>query len=1778
MPLSTLPRRAGVLLALTLFTSLLSCGREITGPGGRARLADVSFAPHFETAQPTSNPMARSVASLVPFVQVHVVLRRGDEIVVDRLVDFPAGADTVALRVSVPVAPEAGSEGELLDATLDYLDASGTVVFSGQVQVLVIAGASSSEPVEVEVVHVGPGSEAVSVAMTPDTIVATSGVTANLTAVAYDAQLNEVASAVIGFIAGDPSKITIPNLAVGDAQLTGVRGGSWVYAELINGTYDSAWVDILPVPSAITKVSGDAQATLQATAFGQALKVRVTAADGLGVANWPVNFAVTTGAGLVSDAEVITDADGFAQVSWTAGDVPGAASVTASVSAPALSVVFTGSQLSSGPSQLLFDVQPANIVAGGTLPVVNVSVRNGAGAVIEEYNGTVTLALDGGSATADLLGAASVAAVNGVASFPGLTVNRGGNAYRLLASIEGVENVPSATFDVAAAPPASIALVSGGGQTAPALTALAAPIVVEVLDQFEFVVPGVLVTFSVQQGGGSLTVGSVTTDANGRATTSWTLGAAGAQVITASVGQVQPLPVAATLVGEQGPPSLFAGFDYTYVPVGRTAQIPVYLSSSVATSTVVTLTTADSTASWTTSTVEIPAGQTSAVAQVSGDFTGQTMAYLSSALGNDSVLVFVDSSWVDLVDLDFLYFATGDTVRTQVWLADPAPAGGITVTVRSLDPTAALVAPGSGNGAPVPGCLTAEFCYTGSGSGGSSSGLRVVTGRTSALLATPADTAAITIPEGEIYGQLVVLIVGDPDLVSLVDLEVTAPGLVPGAVSYYLARPQLTPQGHGNVLFAPMGLGQIMRAYMYSGDGQPTQDRTITLTSRNPAVASVDTAVVIPRLEYSSGDFDIVAQSEGSTYVVFESPGVAADSFAVSVATPRLLLEPNTDYAGIHQKSFIQVRSTAVGQLYEFARATDLPFRVYSNNPAVVVVEGEGAVMRAGSSLSTLSMRFMGAGSAYLVVEAAGHPTDSVLVQTYFPGFTSFTAPLQVGVGLEQSMQVAPSASVADGAAHTLSVTSSDPAFVRVLTPTVEMLPAAPYPQIRFAGVAVGSANIVVSGPGFSTSQFTVQVTETTLLLSGFSVNTSPDSTLQRTVTSYLTSGVYSRAATDTVRATLRSSDPNVLRVVDSLVTFFPGQAFADDAGRFIAVQPGNAQLTLHSAGLADSPPVAVTVQPYQLSVSSSPSVVGVGVYLQASISRNSPSADALPVTITQEGIGAVSVRGSPQFDAGSGFTWFSLEGVTPGAVSLITQAAGHAPDTLFLTVDNTNTDLILDEPNPSAGTVDSYVDVVVQVGESASRRAPATAKKFVITSSDTTIAKVEQDTVRYDADQFYASQYATIRYRQSGNVMLTATDVDGLIPPTSIDFYVEPATLTGGSYYANDAFVMGLNQRTFDYELYVERADYSAEPLEVTLTSSVPGLLDVPATVTIPANERYTYFNIAAGTTIGSARITASAPGWNPWELNVYVTRTMTGVYAPNVYSGQVGDVELYFMDALTWYNRPMNVPVPLRVRSDRPSIALASTDTVVVPAGEEYPLLPNMITGLAVGTSQITVEDTRSAVPDLILPGSDHAEVFQTILNFNNSRYVATAGMRAVSTANYLSVSTPRDSVWVRFTSLGGLVSVPDSLLLETFGGGSGTLYFEYEGIAAGLDSVVAEADGFAPDTALVLVGPGVIQVVGLPTQTLVVGDSVLLNLRLLDQSGYTGVVTAAQTIDFDPGALLAVSDGTSVITSGEVAPGSSDFFVWVRALSAGTSNLIISGPNFRAKQVTFTTRAIP
>jgi protocatechuate 3,4-dioxygenase beta subunit len=100
-----------------------------------------------------------------------------------------------------------------------------------------------------------------------------------------------------------------------------------------------------------------------------------------------------------------------------------------------------------------------------------------------------------------------------------------------------VAGVPTVTVTATATPgfPASIAIVSGGAQTAPAGATLATPLVVKVTDQFGHAVANADVSWS-NDANGAFASASVVTDADGIAWAVYTLGAnAGLQHVTVMV-------------------------------------------------------------------------------------------------------------------------------------------------------------------------------------------------------------------------------------------------------------------------------------------------------------------------------------------------------------------------------------------------------------------------------------------------------------------------------------------------------------------------------------------------------------------------------------------------------------------------------------------------------------------------------------------------------------------------------------------------------------------------------------------------------------------------------------------------------------------------------------------------------------------------------------------------------------------------------------------------------------------------------------------------------------------------------------------------------------------------------------------------------------------------------------------------------------------------------------------------------------------------------------------
>ena len=370
--------RAGLIRRLLVLTALvgagLSCGREITGPDGRLVARGFSFIARFGP-----NGQANSVASeLAPFDRVRVVIRNSaNVIVVDRIVSFPASSNEVSLAIDVPLSANTPPTGEPMALALSYINTAGDTVWQGTSPVTVLpstAGGQTQPPVQVPLGYTGPGSNAAGVRITinADTVVA--GEAFAFTAEALDSQLG-VITAPIQWIALNPTIAPLSSGTAGSGTSLPSRGTARFVARLLTGQADTVSLLVLPKPSTLQLVSGDAQTGLPGQELDSPIVVRVRATDNLPVEGITVNFEITDGGSLSGDVveanaalvdQIISDATGLATVRWALGNGLGPRSMTVT------SVGLTGSPLSvsaTTPNVLLDHHVPfetdANDAVGG---------------------------------------------------------------------------------------------------------------------------------------------------------------------------------------------------------------------------------------------------------------------------------------------------------------------------------------------------------------------------------------------------------------------------------------------------------------------------------------------------------------------------------------------------------------------------------------------------------------------------------------------------------------------------------------------------------------------------------------------------------------------------------------------------------------------------------------------------------------------------------------------------------------------------------------------------------------------------------------------------------------------------------------------------------------------------------------------------------------------------------------------------------------------------------------------------------------------------------------------------------------------------------------------------------------------------------------------------------------------------------------------------------------------------------------------------------------------
>ena len=284
---------------------------------------------------------------------------------------------------------------------------------------------------------------------------------------------------------------------------------------------------------------GDNQTGEPSRRLAEPLVVRVVNSAGQAVPNQVVQFTVIRGGGRVSPLNATTDASGQAQTWLTLGRSAGTNTVRATLDG--VSVTFTATAETAPTLLEVYDGDNQRGVLNTELAdplVVLVTDDNGNG--VADVN--VRFQVTSRNARLTQRGTGYALRVdtdqNGMAEVPLTPTGAGTITVQVTASgLDAVE------FTITTGPPpASLTKRSGDNQAGNPDSALANPLVVEVEDAEGNAVDGITVTFEVTDGGGSLSETTATTNAQGRAQTSLTLGSERAvNSVRASVAGLDPV-------------------------------------------------------------------------------------------------------------------------------------------------------------------------------------------------------------------------------------------------------------------------------------------------------------------------------------------------------------------------------------------------------------------------------------------------------------------------------------------------------------------------------------------------------------------------------------------------------------------------------------------------------------------------------------------------------------------------------------------------------------------------------------------------------------------------------------------------------------------------------------------------------------------------------------------------------------------------------------------------------------------------------------------------------------------------------------------------------------------------------------------------------------------------------------------------------------------------------------------------------------------------------------
>ena len=310
-------------------------------------------------------------------------------------------------------------------------------------------------------------------------------------------------------------------------------------------------------------------------AIGQTGTSATDLANGLAVSLASFANAGNVGYGVfsvVSDEAAITSGAAFTQIAQqpsgdrTPGDLMAEWAVNralidaswSSLAGAAIGVeIKAGTPVVVTPTSLAFAVPPSQTTAGAPItPAVQVEVRDQFGARMTTATNGVTMAIGTNPAAGTLAGTVTKSAVNGVATFSDLSIDRVGTGYTLTAQATGLTAAVSAPFNVTGVPVSqALSTVTASPGTIAASTGTSvATITVTARDAGGNPMSGASVVLAATGTGNTITQPAGTTNTSGVVTGAVSYTVAGTKTVSATINGT-PITQTAAVTVQAGPPS-----------------------------------------------------------------------------------------------------------------------------------------------------------------------------------------------------------------------------------------------------------------------------------------------------------------------------------------------------------------------------------------------------------------------------------------------------------------------------------------------------------------------------------------------------------------------------------------------------------------------------------------------------------------------------------------------------------------------------------------------------------------------------------------------------------------------------------------------------------------------------------------------------------------------------------------------------------------------------------------------------------------------------------------------------------------------------------------------------------------------------------------------------------------------------------------------------------------------------------------------------------------------